>query len=43
VNPFVAVVLGRLILNEPFPHSVLMAGALIIIAVVLITSEKGRT
>ena len=43
VNPFVAVVLGKLILDEPFPHSVLMAGALIIVAVVLITSEKGRT
>jgi drug/metabolite transporter (DMT)-like permease len=43
VNPFVAVVLGKVILKEPFPHSVLLAGALIIVAVVLITSEKRRT
>jgi len=41
VNPLIAVVLGRVVLNEPLPAGVLVAGALILAAVVLITL-KGR-
>jgi drug/metabolite transporter (DMT)-like permease len=37
VNPLIAVLLGRLILNEPIPQSVALAGALILASVILIT------
>ncbi len=40
VNPFIAVVLGSLVLDEVLPRSVLIAGALIIAAVILITSRS---
>ena len=36
VNPFVAVILGHLVLKETLPHSVLVAGGLILASVVLI-------
>ncbi len=42
VNPLVAVLLGSLFLNESLPPGLLMAGALIIGAVVLITTAKAR-
>ena len=42
VNPFIAVLLGRLILNEPLPKTVIMAGALILGAVILITRQNQR-
>ena len=41
VNPLIAVVLGRVFLNEVLPKSVLLAGALILAAVVLITMRSG--
>lgn len=41
VNPFVAVLLGRLVLHEPVPRSVVLAGALILTSVVLITRRRG--
>lgn len=37
VNPFVAVILGHLVLKESLPHSVVVAGALILASVVLIS------
>lgn len=40
VNPFVAVLLGWWVLNEPIPHSVIIAGALIIFSVILITRSS---
>lgn len=40
VNPFIAVLLGRLVLNEALPHTVLLAGGLILGAVLLITRRK---
>jgi drug/metabolite transporter (DMT)-like permease len=40
VNPFIAVLLGRLVLHEPLPGSVLLAGACIIGAVMLITTAR---
>jgi drug/metabolite transporter (DMT)-like permease len=40
VNPFIAVLLGRVFLDEPLPHSVAFAGTLILGAVVLITLKK---
>ncbi len=43
VNPFIAVLLGRLVLDEPLPHSVVLAGALILGAVILITVRQSRT
>jgi len=42
VNPFIAVLLGRLVLDEPLPHSVVLAGALILGAVILITVRQSR-
>lgn len=42
VNPLVAVILGSMFLNESLPPGILMAGALIIGAVVLITTAKAR-
>ena len=41
VNPLIAVILGRLFLRETLPGSVLLAGALIVAAVVLITLRSG--
>lgn len=41
VNPLIAVVLGRVFLHETLPKSVLVAGALIIAAVILITRRGG--
>lgn len=41
VNPLVAVILGRVFLNETLPKSVLFAGGLIVAAVVLITLRSG--
>jgi drug/metabolite transporter (DMT)-like permease len=43
VNPFIAVLLGRLVLHEPLPGSVLLAGTCIIGAVMLITKTGKRT
>jgi drug/metabolite transporter (DMT)-like permease len=43
VNPLIAVILGRLILDEPLPRSVALAGALILVAVILITQRKGKS
>lgn len=42
VNPLVAVLLGHFMLREPFPHTALLAGALILAAVVLITRSPAR-
>ncbi len=42
VNPAVAVILGALILNEPFGPRILVAGAIIVAAVVIIVSARGR-
>lgn len=42
VNPFVAVLLGWWFLNEPIPHSVLIAGALILSSVILITRSSSK-
>ncbi len=41
VNPLIAVILGRIFLRETLPGSVLVAGALIVTAVVLITLRSG--
>ncbi len=41
VNPLIAVVLGRVFRHEVLPGSVLLAGALIVVAVVLITMRSG--
>jgi drug/metabolite transporter (DMT)-like permease len=40
VNPFVAVLLGWWVLNEAIPQSVIIAGALILFSVVLITRSS---
>ena len=40
VNPVIAVGLGHLILKEPIPSTALVAGALILAAVILITRRK---
>ena len=42
VNPLIAVLLGRLVLNEALPKSVALAGTLILAGVVLITSRGKR-
>ncbi|MEA3211940.1 MAG: hypothetical protein QOE70_4997 [Chthoniobacter sp.] len=42
VNPFIALLLGRVVLHEPLPASVLLAGTCIIAAVMLITTAKAR-
>ncbi|MEO8354249.1 MAG: EamA family transporter [Chthoniobacteraceae bacterium] len=42
VNPLIAVLLGKLILDEPVPHTVVLAGALILTAVILITRQSQR-
>ncbi|HEY1083517.1 MAG TPA: EamA family transporter, partial [Prosthecobacter sp.] len=40
VNPFVAVLLGWWFLQEPIPQSVVIAGALILLSVLLITRSS---
>ena len=42
VNPLIAVLLGRLVLHEPFPRSLVLAASLILGAVILITLRKGK-
>lgn len=42
VNPFVAVLLGWWFLHEPIPHSVVIAGALILSSVILITRSSSK-
>jgi len=42
VNPLIAVALGHWILKEPVPKSILLAGALILTAVILITRRGTR-
>jgi drug/metabolite transporter (DMT)-like permease len=42
VNPLIAVFLGRAVHGEPLPPSVLAAGALILVGVVVITTRGGR-
>jgi drug/metabolite transporter (DMT)-like permease len=42
VNPLIAVLLGKMILDEPVPRTVLLAGALILTAVILITRQTQR-
>jgi drug/metabolite transporter (DMT)-like permease len=42
VNPFVAVLLGHLVLKETLPESVAVAGALILASVILITRPAAR-
>lgn len=42
VNPIVAVILGWLILQEPIDARTLIAGAIIVVAVVLIVTSRGR-
>ena len=42
VNPLIAVLLGRLVLDEALPKSVALAGILILAGVILITSRGKR-
>ncbi len=42
VNPLIAVFLGRVVLHEPLPRSLLLAGSLIIAAVVLLIGVKAK-
>lgn len=42
VNPLIAVLLGRVFLDEPLPGRVILAGALIIAAVVFITRARSQ-
>lgn len=42
VNPLIAVVLGRIVLAEPLPHTVLLAGTAILGGVILITLRGTR-
>ena len=39
VNPIIAVLLGRIALDEPLPHSVILAGVLVLAGVILITTR----
>lgn len=43
VNPLIAVVLGRVVRDEPLPSTVLLAGALIIVSVIFITLQGARS
>ncbi len=43
VNPLIAVILGRVFLHEALPESVLIAAALILAAVVLLTVGRARS
>jgi len=40
VNPLIAVLLGRLVLDEPFPKSLALAAGLILGAVILTTTAR---
>jgi drug/metabolite transporter (DMT)-like permease len=42
VNPIVAVILGALILQEPIDARTVVAGAIIVVAVALIVTTRGR-
>jgi len=42
VNPVVAVILGALVLGEPITPRTILAGAVIVVAVALIVTAKGR-
>ncbi|MEZ0385688.1 MAG: EamA family transporter [Verrucomicrobium sp.] len=42
VNPLVAVALGSLVLKEPVPHAMVLAGGLILVSVILITVTSAR-
>ena len=42
VNPLIAVLLGRLVLGEPLPHSAALAGVLVLAGVILITTRGRR-
>ena len=42
VNPVVAVVLGTIFLSEPLRWTTIIAGAAIVVAVVLIVTARGR-
>lgn len=42
VNPLIAVVLGRIVLAEPLPHTVVLAGVAILAGVILITLRGQR-
>ena len=42
VNPLIAVVLGRVVLAEPLPHTVLLAGVAILAGVIMITVRGTR-
>jgi len=42
VNPLIAVLLGRLVLDEPFPKSLALAAGLILGAVILTTAAKRK-
>jgi drug/metabolite transporter (DMT)-like permease len=42
VNPIVAVILGFLILGEPITPRALVAGAIVVVAVALIVTARGR-
>ena len=42
VNPVVAVILGAIVLREPIDARTLVAGAVIVVAVALIVTARGR-
>ena len=42
VNPVVAVILGAIVLSEPLEPRTLVAGAVIIVAVAVIVTARGR-
>lgn len=43
VNPLIAIVFGRIFLQEKLPSSILVAGALILVSVVIITTRGQRS
>jgi drug/metabolite transporter (DMT)-like permease len=43
VNPLIAIFVGRLVLHEKLPSSILVAGALILFSVVIITTRGRRS
>jgi drug/metabolite transporter (DMT)-like permease len=43
VNPLIAIALGRILLDEKLPSSILVAGALILFSVVIITTRGQRS
>jgi drug/metabolite transporter (DMT)-like permease len=42
VNPLIAIVIGSVVLHEQLPHSILVAGGLILFSVVIITTRGQR-